>query len=60
VYLLGTPLGLGSYWGYLGLAVMAPFLVWRLRDEERLLATELDGYAEYQARVRHRLVPGIW
>lgn len=60
VYLLGTPLGLGSYWGYLGLVVMAPFLVWRLLDEERLLASELGGYAEYQARVRHRLVPGIW
>ena len=60
MYLIGTPLGLGSYWGYLGLAVMAPFLVWRLLDEERLLATELAGYAQYQERVRRRLVPGIW
>jgi len=60
VYLIGTPLALGSYWGYLGLAAMAPFLVWRLLDEERMLAIGLGGYAQYQARVSHRLVPGIW
>lgn len=60
IYLIGTPIALGSYWGYAGLAVMAPFIIWRLLDEERLLASELPGYAEYRARVRHRLVPGVW
>jgi protein-S-isoprenylcysteine O-methyltransferase Ste14 len=60
LYFLGTPLALGSYWGYVPLAVMAPFLVWRVRDEERLLATSLPGYREYQRRVRHRLVPFVW
>ena len=38
LYLLGTPLALGSYWGFLPLAVMMPFLIWRLLDEEQLLA----------------------
>ena len=60
LYLVGTPLALGSYWGFLGLAFMLPFLVWRLLDEERLLARELPGYAAYQARVRYRLIPGFW
>jgi protein-S-isoprenylcysteine O-methyltransferase Ste14 len=60
VYLIGTPPALGSYWGYAGLAVMAPFMIWRLLDEERLLSTELQGYASYQALVRYRLVPGVW
>jgi len=50
LYLFGTPLALGSYWGLLGLAFMMPFLLWRLLDEERLLARELPGYTEYQAR----------
>jgi len=59
-YLFGTPLALGSYWGLLALAAMTPFLVWRLLDEERLLARELPGYMEYQRRVRHRLVPFVW
>jgi protein-S-isoprenylcysteine O-methyltransferase Ste14 len=60
VYLFGTPLALGSYWGLLALASMMPFLVVRLLDEERLLARELPGYAEYMTRVRFRIVPGIW
>jgi protein-S-isoprenylcysteine O-methyltransferase Ste14 len=60
LYLLGTPLGLGSYWGLLVLGAMMPFLVWRLVDEERFLAKNLPGYAEYQKRVRHRLVPYVW
>ena len=34
---------------------MMPFLIWRLFDEERLLARNLPGYTEYQKRVRHRL-----
>jgi protein-S-isoprenylcysteine O-methyltransferase Ste14 len=59
-YLVGTPLALGSYWGLLGLVVMMPFLVWRLLDEERLLARELPGYMDYQSRVRYRLVPLLW
>jgi protein-S-isoprenylcysteine O-methyltransferase Ste14 len=60
LYLLGTPLALGSYWGLLALAFMMPFLLWRLLDEERLLARELPGYTDYQARVRYRLVPLLW
>ena len=35
-------------------------IVVRLLDEERLLARELPGYAEYLARVRYRLIPGVW
>ncbi|HEX5071165.1 MAG TPA: isoprenylcysteine carboxylmethyltransferase family protein [Vicinamibacterales bacterium] len=60
VYLIGTPLALGSYWGLLVLALMMPALIWRLLDEERLLLQELPGYAEYQRRVPYRLVPGVW
>jgi protein-S-isoprenylcysteine O-methyltransferase Ste14 len=60
LYILGTPLALGSYWGFVPLAAMMPFLIWRLFDEERFLATNLPGYSEYQERVRHRLVPFVW
>ena len=56
----GTPLALGSYWGLVPIAAMMPFLIWRLLDEERLLARDLAGYTEYQKRVRHRLVPFVW
>jgi protein-S-isoprenylcysteine O-methyltransferase Ste14 len=60
LYMLGTPLALGSYWGLLGFVLMLLVIVWRLQDEERMLARELPGYAEYRQRVRWRLVPGVW
>ena len=60
LYMLGTPLALGSYWGFIALAAMTPFLLWRLLDEERILTRDLPGYAEYRQRVRYRLVPMLW
>ncbi|MDR2172911.1 MAG: isoprenylcysteine carboxylmethyltransferase family protein [Burkholderiales bacterium] len=60
LYLLGTPLALGSYWGLVVLGAMIPSLLWRLFDEERFLVKTLPGYTEYQKRVRYRFVPFIW
>ena len=60
LYLLGTPLALGSYWGFVPFAAMIPFLLWRLVDEERFLERNLPGYAQYRQSVRHRLVPFLW
>jgi protein-S-isoprenylcysteine O-methyltransferase Ste14 len=55
---LGT-LALASYWGFVPLVAMAPFLLWRLLDEERILTRDLSGYADYRQHVRHRLVPMV-
>jgi len=60
VMLLGVPLALGSWWGLLAFGPMLCAITWRLSDEERLLLRELPGYAEYRAKVRHRLVPKLW
>lgn len=60
LYLIGTPLALGSYWGFLALVFMMPFLIWRLFDEETFLARNLPGYLEYQKKVQYRLVPYVW
>jgi protein-S-isoprenylcysteine O-methyltransferase Ste14 len=57
---LGTPLALGSYWGLLALIVAVPALIWRLLHEEKLLARDLPGYADYCAHVRWRLIPGLF
>ncbi len=32
----------------------------RTMVEDRMLRDELAGYADYAAKVRHRLIPGIW
>ncbi len=60
LYLVGTPLALGSFWGFLPLVAIMPFLIWRLYDEESFLVENLAGYTEYRNKVRHRLIPFIW
>jgi len=60
LYLVGIPIALGSWWGLFVLALMMPALIWRLFDEEKFLVKNLDGYAEYKSKVKHRLVPFIW
>ncbi len=60
LYCIGIPLALGSYWGFAPLAMMFGFIIWRLFDEERLLRKNLPGYAEYCAKVKWRLVPGVF
>jgi protein-S-isoprenylcysteine O-methyltransferase Ste14 len=59
-YLAGIPIALGSWWALLAVLSMIPVLVWRLLDEERFLARNLDGYAGYMDRVKRRMVPGVW
>jgi len=60
LYVLGTPLALRSWWGLVPVGVMLVALIWRLTDEEHMLARELAGYVGYQARVRYRLIPHVW
>ena len=55
-----TPIALGS-WVAIPLAIgLMLVIVVRLREEEKLLAERLAGYAEYCSEVRHRLIPFIW
>ncbi len=56
----GTPLLLGSWWGVATVPLIVLLLGTRAVLEERSLARELEGYADYAARVRYRLVPLIW
>ena len=58
--LFGTPPALGSAWGIGVSLLLLAAIIARLLDEERLLARELPGYADYRARVRSRLLPGLW
>jgi protein-S-isoprenylcysteine O-methyltransferase Ste14 len=60
LYVIGTPLALGSYWGLLAAVFTFTSVLWRLLDEESFLAANLQGYTEYQKRVRYRLIPHVW
>ncbi len=50
----------GSLWGLLGVIVVMPLMAARALGEEDLLIDGLPGYRAYAARVRFRLLPGVW
>jgi protein-S-isoprenylcysteine O-methyltransferase Ste14 len=54
------PFLLGSRWALVPAGLLVVMFVGRTVLEDRVLKAELDGYREYAARVRSRLVPGIW
>lgn len=60
IMMAGIPLALGSYWGLVFVVPGVTVLALRIRDEERLLQDELNGYREYTGKVRYRLVPYVW
>lgn len=60
VFLAGTALLLGSWWGLLGGGILMVAVANRAVREERSLRAELHGYAAYMARVKYRLIPRIW
>jgi protein-S-isoprenylcysteine O-methyltransferase Ste14 len=57
---ISTPLVLGSWWALIPAALAVAGYVLRTALEDQTLCRELPGYADYAARVRHRLLPGIW
>lgn len=60
IYLFGTPLALGSWWGLLLLIPFTLALAIRLLDEEKFLSNNLLGYDECRQTVRYRLIPLLW
>jgi protein-S-isoprenylcysteine O-methyltransferase Ste14 len=60
VFSLASALALGSLWTLVPAGLFAALLVVRTALEDRTLQDELDGYADYAGRVRHRLIPYIW
>jgi protein-S-isoprenylcysteine O-methyltransferase Ste14 len=58
--LIGVPMLLGSWYGLAAAFVIAAMLAVRAVLEERELASALPDYRGYTARVRYRLIPGIW
>jgi protein-S-isoprenylcysteine O-methyltransferase Ste14 len=59
-FFVGVPVLLGSWWGLAAAPALVLIIALRAVLEERTLAAELDGYADYAARVRYRFVPYLW
>ena len=60
LYFVAIALMLGSLWGLALTPVFFVLFSIRVGLEERVLTGGLPGYADYVARVRYRLVPGVW
>jgi len=60
LFFVGVPLLLGAWWGVAFAPLFFLLFAIRTRIEERALIAGLTGYADYAARVRYRLLPGIW
>ncbi len=57
---LSMPLVLGSVYSFL-IFLTYPFIIAkRIKDEEKFLEKELDGYREYKQKVKYRLIPFVW
>jgi len=57
---LSMPLVLGSVISFFIMLLYIPIIAKRIRNEEKVLEAELEGYAEYKERVRYRIIPYIW
>lgn len=57
---LSMPLVLGSIISF-AFFLMYPFIIAkRIRNEEKVLEEELEGYAEYKKKVKHKVIPFLW
>ena len=57
---LAMPLVLGSV---ISLAIMLayiPIIAKRIRNEEQVLESGLEGYTDYKKRVRYKVIPFVW
>jgi protein-S-isoprenylcysteine O-methyltransferase Ste14 len=57
---LATPVALGSWIALPLFALLIPFYILRLMNEEMVLTRELKGYAAYSKRTPFRLLPWVW
>jgi len=57
---IATSLALGSLWALIPAGLVMGLMVVRTALEDKTLQAELDGYKDYAARVRYRLLPGVW
>ena len=57
---LASPLALNSLLSFIPAVIYMAVTVRVTAIEDRMLQNELAGYADYAAKVRYRLIPGIW
>ena len=57
---LSMPLVLDSIFSFIVMLVYPIIIMFRIRNEERVLENELIGYEEYKEKVKYKLIPFLW
>lgn len=57
---IGAPMLLGSLYGLIFGLALSILIAGRIIGEEKMLATELEGYEDYKKKVKYKLIPFIW
>lgn len=60
ILFLAMPLVLGSILSFVVFLFYPLIIAKRIKNEEQVLETDLDGYADYKKKVKYRLIPYIW
>jgi protein-S-isoprenylcysteine O-methyltransferase Ste14 len=59
-FFVGMPLALASWTAFIPALVGAIVMIVRTYLEDMTLQRELDGYTDFTAQTRYRLLPGVW
>ena len=57
---LSMPLVLDSMLSFIVMLVYPIIIIFRIRNEEKVLENELIGYKEYKEKVKYKLIPYLW
>ena len=57
---LAMPLVLGSVISFAIMLAYIPIIAKRIRNEEQVLESGLEGYTDYKKRVKYRVIPFVW
>ena len=60
VLFLAMPLVLASPVSFLIMLLYIPLIAKRIKNEEKVLEEGLEGYREYEQRVKYRVIPFVW
>jgi protein-S-isoprenylcysteine O-methyltransferase Ste14 len=60
ILFLSIPLVLGSLVSFFVFLAYPVIIALRIKNEEKVLLEELEGYDEYMKKVKYRLIPYIW
>ena len=57
---LSMPLVLDSIFSFIVMLIYPIIIIFRIRNEEKVLENDLIGYKEYKEKVKYKLIPYLW